>query len=315
MSDDPLFDIRQWGSHPLPHDDDAQGGAAPSTGMTLGFVPPFPYVGKAFTLAEFADYLASYDFGSVPPEYLVLHHTATPTFPQWIGGESVLGEAEIRAKRVRQLDAIKHYYQHGLGWAAGPHLFVDDRWVYAMTPLADIGIHAKEGNSYRKSGKLHYSIGIEVVGNYTNAGWTEPIAHNVGAAVALLKQRLNTFDYVDGPWAGKISRHANYNKPACPGDKIQPAYYMPILIHAWQELTASTTHRYRVKDSVTASATIRAAARPNAAILGRLHAGDTWAGEPIEGRMYTLPGFGSTAIWVKSAGGGCVWSGLLQETP
>ena len=90
---------------------------------------------------------------------------------------------------------------------------------------------------------------------------------------------------------------------------------MPILTAAWHELTASATHRYRVKAAATSGVTVRAAPHRNARILHRLHVGDTWVGEPIVGQRYTLEPFGSTDIWIRSAGGACAWSGLFDETP
>lgn len=71
--------------------------------------------------------------------------------------------------------------------------------------------------------------------------------------------------------------------------------------------------RYRVLATVTAGATIRAAPRINAAVLGRLRAGDDWEGEPIEGNMVTLHGFGSSRIWIRDSHMRCVWSGLLER--
>ena len=47
--------------------------------------------------------------------------------------------------------------------------------------MSEIGIHAKEGNSYRDDqGQLHYSIGLEVVGYYEHVTWPAPIEQLVG---------------------------------------------------------------------------------------------------------------------------------------
>lgn len=208
----------------------------------------FAYIGQALTLAEFATYVQGYHFGSIPPDYVVLHHTAVPSaswarYPSgavWDANEAGLTLEQIKAKRVRQLDSVMRYYRDTLGWNAGPHLWIDDRWVYLMTPMYTVGIHAAQGNSYRDaSRRLHYSIGIEVVGYYEKVAWPTPVARNVGQAVALLARRLRTFGYIDKPWAGGISSHRNYNKPSCPGAKIVPSYYMPILRAAWGKLGAA----------------------------------------------------------------------------
>jgi hypothetical protein len=177
----------------------------------------------------------------------VLHHTANPDASwaplsadprtKWDRAEAGLSAEQVYAKRRTRLDSIMAYYRDQLGWAKGPHLFIDDLYIWLFTPMRDVGVHAAQGNSYRDSGgKLHYAIGIEVVGYYEKTTWPTAVAQNVATAVALLKDRLGTFDYVDGPWAGKISAHRHYNKPACPGARITPSYYMPILKAAWRDL-------------------------------------------------------------------------------
>jgi hypothetical protein len=73
------------------------------------------------------------------------------------------------------------------------------------------------------------------------------------------------------------------------------------------------TH-YKVKALVTSSVVIRAAPRKNGAVLGTLHAGDSFFGEPIDdGQLVTVEGFGSTSVWIVDAAGRCVWSGLLEK--
>jgi hypothetical protein len=62
----------------LPMEDDS---AAPGqVPIVLGEVEPekFLYVGKGLTADEFGGYVQSYDFGKIPPDYVVLHHTANP---------------------------------------------------------------------------------------------------------------------------------------------------------------------------------------------------------------------------------------------
>lgn len=206
----------------------------------------FAYIGKPLTRDGFAAYVAGYDFGTIPPDYIVLHHTASPAASwapakgakNWDDGESGSSDEQIQAKRKAQLDGIMRYYQATLGWTAGPHIFVDERWTWLFTPMDTIGVHAREGNSYiDDADRLHYSIGIEVVGDYTHVTWPPAVARNVAYAVAVLKKRLRNFDLVAGPWAGKIGRHADYNKPACPGAAITPDYYLPLFRQAYVALT------------------------------------------------------------------------------
>lgn len=209
--------------------------------------PAFAYDGRPLTLEEFSDYLATYDFGRVPPDQVCLHNTANPdaswaplgtsTATWWDRDEARMTLTTIRNKRQRQLDAIQRYYV-SLGWNAGPHLFIDDRWVWLFTPLDTIGIHAKEGNSYRDSaGRLHYSIGIEVIGWYGKVVWPPAIQVMVRGAVQALQKRLGTFQIVykaapahqPAAHQGSISFHYNYNKPECPGVKITPEFAIGVL--------------------------------------------------------------------------------------
>lgn len=215
----------------------------------------FSYIGTALTVEEFAAYVAGYKFGTIPPEFVVLHHTAVPDASwaplssnpatKWDRDEKGKTVQQIQAKRKRQLDGVKNYYQ-SLGWNAGPHLFIDERWIWLFTPMYDVGIHAKSGNSYRDpKGKLHYSIGIEVVGYYEKVRWPASVARNVGMALALLRRRLGTFalEYRPGPknapaaHLGSLSSHRDYNKPECPGKAITEAFYTSVAKAAWRELT------------------------------------------------------------------------------
>lgn len=203
-------------------------------------VGPFLYIGKGYSAAAFREYVASYNFGKIPPSYVVLHHTAIPStraarYPSgavWDDHEAGLSPGAVYEKRRKQLDQLANYYQHTLGWDRGPHLFIDDRYIWLFTPMNAVGIHAKEGNSYGSGANLHYSIGIEVVGYYEHVTWDEATAANVRAAVQALCTRLDISPtYTPGPLhtpaahAGSLSAHRDYNKPQCPGAAITEAYY------------------------------------------------------------------------------------------
>lgn len=316
---DPPFDL----TGALPFDSDADA-ATPQKPGALILGGDFAYIGKGLTREAFRDYCGTYHFGSVPPDFVVLHHTAIPStlyarYPSgavWDAGEAGLDEQAIYRKRLRQLGQLRDYYRDRLGWHAGPHLFIDERWIWLMTPMYDVGIHAAKGNSYRdSSGVLHYSIGIEVIGSYHKLHWPPNVAANVRAAVASLYDRLHTFAYTDKPWAGGISSHRHYNKPQCPGAAIVPSYYMPLLrgVGDAERPQHYGLQHYRVKRAATGGATIRSAPRRNAAILGRLHAGDDWFGEPAPGQLVTVAGFGTSRDWVRSDDQRWVFSLLLEK--
>ena len=239
----------------LPWDDDAAGGLEPPDSLGA-----FSYIGRALSPREFSAYLAGYDFGPIAPDYLVLHHTAIPTLAQWTAGEAGLSLAQIMGKRRTTgswtLDGMRDQYI-GKGWISGPHLFIDERWIWLFSEMRDFGVHAAWGNSHRVGGHIHYSIGIEVLGDYTQQTWPPAIARMVGFAVGALRARLQTFEITylypagspgrrqigvdkDGrplwdclhpdklAWGG-ISSHRDYNKPECPGTAITEDYYLGIL--------------------------------------------------------------------------------------
>jgi hypothetical protein len=320
----------------LPYDSDSFDPNAPQKPRPAVLGAGFAYDGRALTIDEFAAHVAQYRFGSIAPDFAVLHHTANPDASwaplnnnpktKWDRSEQSATLAQIKAKRKAQLDAIQRYYQ-SLGWNAGPHLFIDDKWIWLFTPMHDVGIHAKSGNSYRDSSrKLHYSIGIEVVGYYERQVWPDAVARNVGMALAILRRRLGTFglDYRPGPpntpeaHVGSLCSHRDFNKPGCPGKAITEDFYTGVAQRAWRGLTAHTaapaagTH-YRVKDSVTDVARIRSGPRQNASVLDRLLAGDDWWGEAVPGQLIYLAGFGSSDQWVRSADARFVWANLLEE--
>jgi N-acetylmuramoyl-L-alanine amidase CwlA len=113
----------------------------------------FSYIGKALTGHEFIDYVATYAFGSVPPSFVVIHHTYNPDASWapisanhatwWNRNESGLSSDAIKTKRKPQLDSIRDYYITK-GWSTGPHLFIDDQWIWLFTPMYDVGTHAAQ---------------------------------------------------------------------------------------------------------------------------------------------------------------------------
>jgi hypothetical protein len=209
---------------------------------------PFHYIGAALTLPEFRQYCIAYKkaglFGTYPPSYLIYHHTYNPDASWarvsdtqatwWDRNEQGMSIAQKKAKRKPQLDSIMRYYRDTLGWETGPHVFVDDLFVWLMTPMYYVGIHANEGNSYKRGGALRYSIGMEVVGAYDRVGWPPAIYNNVGYATACIKAVLNT-DLVytsagqDRPdlHDPQLSGHRDYTtEKSCPGTMITPNFYV-----------------------------------------------------------------------------------------
>jgi len=133
-------------------------------------------IGKGLTLDEFRRYVKGYDFGSIKPNGLVIHHTWKPTKADW--------------KDELSIEGLRKYYE-GLGWKTGPHLFVSENKVWLFTPMKDVGTHAGAGNSIYKWGRLQsYTIGIEVVGDYDTEKWSGKTKENALGAIKMLMSHL-----------------------------------------------------------------------------------------------------------------------------
>lgn len=229
----------------LPHEDESDAAGVGNRGVSAA---QFLYLGQGLQADAFTAYVQGYDFGSQPPDFVVLHHTAVPgmSFANaggslWDAGEAGMDEGQIYQKRLKLLNGIKEYYRTQLGWDRGPHLFIDDRWIWLFTPMFHQGIHAAAGNGFHDGSRLHYSIGIEVVGDYTRVRWPEAVERLVGHAVAVLKQRLGTFELRHQRMAGGVSSHRDYNKPSCPGNAITNDYYLRVLRQGWERLQGGET--------------------------------------------------------------------------
>lgn len=172
-------------------------------------------VNKKLDLIEFKEYLDKKDFGSIPPDRLVIHHTWKPTKEDWQGEKSIA--------------RLKSYYEKN-GWSAGPHLFIAEDGIWLFTDMFDVGIHAGIGNAMwknRKTGKqwqgwgkdfvnhqlIDYSIGIEVVGNYDGKKWEGRTKQYALGAISLLMEKLKIPN-------SRIFFHRDFSPKTCPGKAI-----------------------------------------------------------------------------------------------
>lgn len=154
-----------------------------------------PMIGKMLSINEWLSYVAEYEFTSLKPTKVVLHHTWRPTVAQWSGLSTMQG--------------MQKYYA-GKGWTAAPHIYVGPDGIWLFTPLRDIGIHANAGNGSRAAG--WYSIGVEMVGDYdhvrpSGAIWeaTKAVLGGLSRKLAIAPQQLLSF-------------HREYNNTkSCPG--------------------------------------------------------------------------------------------------
>ncbi len=154
-----------------------------------------PMIGRKLSTAEWLDYVEGYDFGSLPPSRLVLHHTWRPTLAQWNGLATMRG--------------MQRFYA-GKGWGSAPHIYVGPDGIWLFTPMSRIGIHAGTGNGSLRAG--WYSIGLEMVGNYDTVRPSGAVWEYSRVVMGSLSRRLNI------PPRRLISFHRDYTgQKSCPG--------------------------------------------------------------------------------------------------
>ena len=151
-------------------------------------------IDKRLSLAEFADYVRTYDFGTQPANKLVIHHTWRPTKDSWAGERTIGG--------------LKRYYE-AKGWSAGPHLFIAEDGIWLFSPMRSDGIHAGSLN--------HRSIGMEVVGDYDAEVWSGMTKTNALGAISTLIKGL-------GIVQSDIYFHRDVAQKSCPGWAITKAW-------------------------------------------------------------------------------------------
>lgn len=136
----------------------------------------WPVVGRAFSPSAFKAYVDGLTWG---PEFrpigLCLHNTASPSLAQRPAG--------LTFQHIKNLEA---YYRDQRNWNGGPHLFIDDKQIWAFNPLTKMGVHSPSWN------RTH--IGIEMLGDYSVESFTEgrgaKVRANTVAAVAALNHKL-----------------------------------------------------------------------------------------------------------------------------
>lgn len=151
---------------------------------------PFDYIGRKLTREEFTKYIETKNFGMLPANKLVIHHTWSPTKESWNGKKT--------------LDGIKNYYV-SKGWKSGPHIFAAEDGIWLFTDMRNNGTHA---------GRLNWrSIGVEIVGNYDNEVWQGETKLNALHAILELQKKLNIKNE-------KIFFHRDVSGKTCPGKAI-----------------------------------------------------------------------------------------------
>jgi hypothetical protein len=155
--------------------------------------------GRGMTVEQFADHVRDIQLGDFVPHFVAMHNTASPNKSQWQSATPI-------PQRLRNLTS----YYSGMGWHGGPHMFVDDKFIWLFTPLDRPGVHSPSWNST--------AWGIEMVGDYDSepfdSGFGLDVRRNAVAAAAILLKKL------DKPCNGETIRfHYEDTRTthACPG--------------------------------------------------------------------------------------------------
>jgi len=163
---------------------------------------------RTANITAFADYVNTLTLPQTPtfhPQFVVVHNTSSPSLAQRPAGLT-----------DRHIANLKSYYE-GLGWHAGPHLFVTDRDIIVFTSLTKDGVHSPSWN--------HMSFGVELLGEYETESFTtgrgQAVAELAAYAVSVLCKKM-------GVAASTIRFHKEDTQTThrtCPGENVRkPAF-------------------------------------------------------------------------------------------
>lgn len=171
---------------------------------------------------------------SIPParlrwcKFITVHNTAGPTIKQW------LSSVATPQQRIINLES---YYEHTMGWHAGPHGFIPpsaDVCIYGFTNFDVQGVHASCFN--------RMSIGLEMVGDFD----TEEFQSGPGAlvrdnavfvlAVLHLKMGLRPDGYKLGESGLHFHCECARDNHACPGRKVSKPWLVDAVLRKMDEL-------------------------------------------------------------------------------
>lgn len=170
------------------------------------------FVGKAYSRADFAAYVASLTWTAKVwnpqrpqmPKGIVLHNTAAPTLAQW---------AESGPKHAARIRNLRDFYEKQQHWHGGPHLFVSRDWITVFDGLLEHGTHSPSFNAGY--------FGIEMVGNYDieefDSGDGAKVRDNTAFAAAIL---CHKFGWEPDAKLIRLHKEDPETKHACPGRKV-----------------------------------------------------------------------------------------------
>lgn len=163
-------------------------------------------VGKSFSPDEFDAYCHTLQWTSWRPSFVVLHNTASPSLAQRPNG--------LTHQHILNLEG---FYRDTNHWSAGPHLFVDDKQIWAFTPLTTQGVHSPSWNSI--------ALGVEMLGDYNveafDSGRGLAVQNNAVAAIAILSRVLGL-----DPDTMRLHKEDRATNHDCPGSNVSKARFI-----------------------------------------------------------------------------------------
>jgi hypothetical protein len=158
-------------------------------------------VARSFTAEEFDGYCHTLQWTAWRPSFIVLHNTAAPSLAQRPNGLT-----------LQHIQGLEAFYRDTQKWNAGPHLFIDDRQIWAFTPLTVSGTHSPSWNKV--------ALGVEMLGDYEteafDSGRGLAVRRNAVAALATLGAILGL-----GADTMRIHREDPLTTHACPGKNVR----------------------------------------------------------------------------------------------
>lgn len=164
-----------------------------------------PIVGLSFGQDDFDSYCKALNWAAWRPSFIAIHNTAVPSLAQRPIG--------FTRQHISNLEA----YYKGKGWRAGPHLFIDDKQIWAFTPLTTTGRHSPGWNNV--------AIGIEMLGNYEtesfSSGRGAAVRENAVAATASISRRLGL-----DPDTIRLHKEDPLTDHDCPGRNVRKSEFI-----------------------------------------------------------------------------------------
>lgn len=228
------------------------------------------YIGRKFTLPEFAQWLQAQNLGTAPYNAVGYHHTYRPTAQQWQGQSTFEG--------------IINYYYNQRGWrpyGMGPHLFLalegDTPYVYvAVHPRHDgAGIldrnarwlhieHVWDGDAAPFSPELQKASGQLLAVVCLRRGLPMKFVRggvdNPASPLGVMYHRDQNPDWTPGAWP-----------KSCPGLKVAHEAHDPVVLKHAAEYAATISghvhqsdHDGRVEKGEVAVTTMGTAVRQQA---------------------------------------------------